>query len=107
MTKKMKVITEEWWFVKCVDRFEKYHKNLKKNEKILLNDIRAKISDIETKEAEMGSLYLDAIYVLHDAFCRKYPNKKCVLRFDLTDEEEMDNPSTFCVTEVFKEISRG
>jgi len=97
---KGKIKAREWWYVKCVDKYLKYHKNLTKIEEKELYSIVVEINKTRSNEKRI-SLYYDGIYILHNAFCRKYPNNKCVLRTILSYEEEIEHESALGVTEVY------
>lgn len=94
-------IEEEWWHVKCVDQFEKYHKNLTSDETKMLQEIRNGIFKLTTKNEAIIPLYMDAVDILHGAFCRKFPKNKCIFRNRLTEEEEFEHPSALGITEIF------
>lgn len=96
-----KIKDEEWWYVKCVDKYTKYHKNLTKAEESVLCDIVEEISNIKNGERVI-ILYYNGIEILHNAFCRKYPNNECALRTTLSDKEEIEHPSALAVTEVYE-----
>lgn len=100
LIKKPKLIEQEWWYVKCVDQFEKYHKNLTSDEIRVLQRIRERISI--TKDEDVMILYNESIDILHIAFCRNFPKNKCIFRDRLTEEEESEHPSALGVTEIFE-----
>ena len=93
-------IEEEWWYVKCVDKFERYHTNLTSDELRVLQEIREKIFKTTANE-DIMPLYLEGVDILHGAFCRKFPKKKCIFRNRLTEEEEFEHSSALGVTEIF------
>ena len=84
----MKIKDDEHWDVKCVDQFEKYHKNLTKDEIEAIQEIRDKIFNRRTRKSDIEPLYAEAIAILHNAWTRRTPAKKHRFRERNEDEEE-------------------
>lgn len=97
----------EFWDVKCVDDFEYYHKNLTYPEIKAIRKIRAEIFNPDTPKEEISDLYREAIKILHKAWCRRHPRKRCVFRERTLQEEEWGY-GFFGVSEAYPEpISEG
>lgn len=79
----------EFWDVKCVDDFEYFHKNLTYPEIKAVRKIRAEIFNPDTPKDEIPNLYREAIKILHKAWCRQHPRKRCVFRERTPQEEEL------------------
>lgn len=88
----------EYWDSNCVDNFEKYHRDLTKTEIQQLLEIREEIFNPDTPEKNIPNLYFSAIDILHNAWCRKHPDKKCILR-NRTEKEEAEGIGFYGVSE--------
>lgn len=74
----MKIKKKEYWYLACVDEFELFHgENLTSKEYKEVDRLREKACDQNTSNPD--EYYINAIEILHKAFCRTNKCKKCVL----------------------------
>jgi hypothetical protein len=99
----MRPIAVEYWDVKCVDEFEKYHKQLTEEEIKELTKIRNKIFNLRTPKYQIEDLYRDAIEILHNAWTRTMFAKKFTFRQRREDEDGIEESiGYFGVSEAWK-----